>query len=137
MELSRSRQNYIIMTVIYNELVDFTYGDSSITRNALELADSLVKEEKGEVSTYMSDIIAYSLQNFGQIKDVYIPFLKNWTFERLPLLTQAILLMTYSHQVLYKEDRSAVINGAVTLAKKYVEDKQAKFINAILNEVIK
>ena len=36
-----------------------------------------------------------------------------------------------------KIDKSIVINVAVDLAKKYIEEKQAKFVNAILDEVLK
>ena len=35
-----------------------------------------------------------------------------------------------------KIDKRIVINTAVELAKKYIEEKQAKFINAILDEVL-
>ena len=57
--------------------------------------------------------------------------------DRLPLLTQAVLLMSYAHfYYVEKIDKSIVINVAVELAKKYIEEKQAKFINAILDEVL-
>ena len=71
--------------------------------------------------------------------NAYIPHLRNWKWERLPLLTQAILLMSYAHYYyIEKVDKKIVINVAVDLAKKYIDDKQAKFINAILDsEVLK
>ena len=75
-----------------------------------------------------------SLKNYGEIKRAYEPYLKNWKWERLPLLTQAILLMSYTHyKYIEKVDKKVVINVAVELAKKYIDDKQAKFINAILD----
>ncbi|MBQ6731270.1 MAG: hypothetical protein IJR08_05125, partial [Bacilli bacterium] len=35
-----------------------------------------------------------------------------------------------------KIDKRIVINVAVDFAKKYIEEKQAKFVNAILDEVL-
>ena len=46
--------------------------------------------------------------------------------------------MSYAHFYYVENiDKSIVINVAVDLAKKYIEEKQAKFINAILDEVLK
>ena len=45
--------------------------------------------------------------------------------------------MSYAHfYYVEKVDKKVVINTAVDLAKKYVEEKQAKFINAILDGVL-
>ncbi len=42
--------------------------------------------------------------------------------------------MSYAHyKYVEKVDAKVVINVAVELAKKYIDDKQAKFINAILD----
>ena len=42
--------------------------------------------------------------------------------------------MSYTHyHYIEKVDKKIVINIAVTLAKKYIDDKQAKFINGILD----
>ena len=42
--------------------------------------------------------------------------------------------MSYAHyKYIGHVDKSVVINVAVELAKKYIDDKQAKFINGILD----
>ena len=42
--------------------------------------------------------------------------------------------MSYTHyKFIEKVDKKVVINVAVDLAKKYIDDKQAKFINGILD----
>lgn len=134
MEISRNQQNFIIMTVIYNELTDFTFGEGKMVRNASEMIASICECENSEVDPYITDTVIMSLKNYGEIKRAYEPYLKNWKWERLPLLTQAILLMSYTHyKYIEKVDKKVVINVAVELAKKYIDDKQAKFINAILD----
>ncbi len=134
MEISRNQQHFIIMTVIYNELTDFTFGEGKMIRNANEMISSICECENSEVDSYITDTVIMSLKNYGEIKRAYEPYLKNWKWERLPLLTQAILLMSYTHyKYIEKVDKKVVINIAVELAKKYIDDKQAKFINAILD----
>lgn len=134
MELSRNQQHFIIMTVIYNELTDFTFGEGKLVRDATEMIASLCECEPKDVNPYIVDTVMMSLKNYGEIKEAYKPYLIKWKWERLPLLTQAILLMSYTHYYyIDKADKGVVINIAVELAKKYIDDKQAKFINAILD----
>ena len=132
MEITRSQENFTIMTVIYNQLADFTYGENE-HRDTRELVASMLEIPYEEVSDYVKNVINYSLNNYGKIAHVYIPFLKNWTWERIPLLTRSILVMAYARKEVEQVDRSIIIDSSVALAKKYIDPKQAKFINAILD----
>lgn len=134
MELSRNQKHYIIMTAIYNELTDFVFGEEKLYRNAEEIIASLCECDIKDVDPYIIDSVMVTLHKYGEIVAAFIPYLKNWKWERLPLLTQSILLMSYSHfYFIEKVDKKVVIDVAVNLAKKYIDDKQAKFINAILD----
>ena len=138
MSINRNQQHYIVMTVIYNELNDFVMGGGKTFRDARDLISELCEQPYEEVDNFIKASVAAALQNYGVAKQAFIPFLKDWTWDRLPLLTQAILLMSYSHfYFVEKVDKKVVINIAVDLAKKYIEEKQAKFINAILDGVLK
>ncbi len=136
MPISRQQEHYIVMTVIYDELSDFVLGDGKTFRDARELMSSLCECPYEEVSDYVKNVVAYSLNNYGNIKDAFVPHLKDWKWERLPLLTQSILIMSYAHMKVETVDKRIVINVAVDLAKKYIEPKQGKFVNAILDEVL-
>ena len=136
MALSRNQTHLVIMTVIYNELVDYSFGDgSNFSRSAEEMICEMVGESDfNAIDPFIKDMVMVSLQKYGEIVTAYAPYLRNWKWERLPLLTQAILLMSYTHfYFVEKVDKKVVINIAVDLAKKYIDDKQAKFINAILD----
>ena len=134
--ISRQQEHYIIMTVIYDELSDFVLGDKSYFRDARQLIVELAGVPYSQVSDYVKNTVSYSLTNYGKIKDVFIPHLKGWKWDRLPLLTQSILIMSYAHKQVEEVDKRVVINVAVDLAKKYIDDAQRKFINAILDEVL-
>lgn len=138
MEMSRNQEHYLIMTVIYNELDDYVFGKGNIFRDARELISETAEVPYEEVSPFVKTMVAESLNHYGEIVKAYEPLLKNWKWDRLPLLTQAILMMSYSHfYYVEKIEKRIVIDIAINLAKKYIDDKQAKFINAILDGVLK
>jgi len=135
-KISRTQSNYIIMTAIYNELTDFTFGEGGIYRDAGEVIASICNCEVNEIDPFIYDSVMMSLKKYGEAKNAFTPYLVNWRWERLPLLTQSILLMSYTHYKYIepnKVDKKVVINTAVELAKKYIDDAQAKFINGILD----
>lgn len=138
MALSRNQQNYIIMTTIYMELNDFNYGEKANSRSAHEIILSLLEDYNVyKIPPFVEDMVNLSLLHYGDAVSLFSKHLKDWKWERLPLLTQAILLMSYAHYYhVEKIDKAIVIDVAVRLAKEYVEEKQAKFVNAILDETL-
>lgn len=126
------------MTVIYDELSDFNNKSLRIDRDARDLFSSLTNIPYEQSSDFIKKSISESLSKYGSIRESFLPALKNWTWERLPLLTQAILIMSYAHYYyVEKVEKSVVIDIAVKLAKQYIDLKQAHFINAILDGVLK
>lgn len=126
------------MTVIYDELVDFTMGNGETFRDASILMAELCECEVNEIPPYVATSVNETLKHYGEIISIFEPHLVDWKWNRLPLLTQAILLMSYAHYK-YVEDikKNIVINIAVELAKKYLGDKKdVSFINAILDKVL-
>ena len=135
------------MTIIYEALLDNATHKNQVFRSFEELVNDesvttilSAEEEVEEVktSTYIANSINLSLSHYGDIVEMVKPNLKNWTWERIPALTQAIILMSLAHfYYVEKIEKPIVIDIAVNLAKKYIEEKQAKFIHAILDEVIR
>lgn len=64
--------------------------------------------------------------------------MRNWTFDRLNRMEQAILLLAVTQYFHLEEkvDRKVVINVAVNLAHLYLDEKDYKFVNAILDKVL-
>jgi transcription termination factor NusB len=136
MTISRNQEHFIIMTVIYDELTDFVMGGGKTFRDVRELTEGVSGIPFEMNSSFVQRAITYSLQNYGNIVKQFEPLLKEWSWHRLPLLTQAILIMSYAHSKVENTDKSVIINVAVELGKKYVEPKQAKFIHGILDGVL-
>ena len=136
-KISRNQENFIIMTVIYDELADFTAGNNQPFRDVNEIILEITDIPLKDHSHYVQNMIASVLNHYGEIVSKFTPHLRDWKWDRLPLLTRAVLLMSYAHfSYVEKIDKRIVINVAIELAKKYIEEKQAKFINAILDEVL-
>lgn len=131
---TRNQENTLIMMVIYNVLVDFKFGEEKIVRDVKGLISDISGKEYDQVSDYVKDSVMITCDKYAEIVKAYVPYLKGWDWNRLPTLTQAILLASYTHfYFIEKIDKKIIINVAVNLAKKFIDDKQAKFINAILD----
>ena len=138
MEISRNQQHYIIMTVIYDEINDYVYNGGHVFRDARDLIAGTANVPYEEVDPFVINSVNETLKHYGEIIDAFSPHLKDWKWERLPGLTQSILLMSYAHfYYVEKVDKKIVISIAIDLAKKYIDEKQAKFIHAILDGVLK
>ncbi len=61
--------------------------------------------------------------------------LTNWTFDRLNLVEQAILLATVSELKLGLNDKAVVIDEAVNLTKTYCDEDSYKYINGVLDNI--
>ncbi len=60
---------------------------------------------------------------------------KDWDFNRLSVLEQAILLMGCQEILVNETPKSVVIDEAVRLAKKYCDDDSYKLINGVLDQL--
>ena len=73
-------------------------------------------------------------------KDIYIQKInavinKDWSFDRLGYVEQAILLMACCELDLETAQKAIVIDEAITLAKKYCDDDAYKLINGVLDRL--
>lgn len=62
-------------------------------------------------------------------------YLKNWTFDRLNYVEQAILLLATSEINQALNDKSVVIDEAIILSKEYCDETSYKYINGVLDNI--
>jgi transcription antitermination protein NusB len=87
-----------------------------------------------------SDIVktaAAIIDNRQKLDDIYKPFLANWRLERIGVCTK--LILRYATWELKNTTLSPtiIINEAIELAKCFAEKDSYKFINGILDEMVK
>jgi len=131
--LSRNEEHELIMTCIYDALL---YSNMDKEFSIEEIMCSVFGVEYDEISFFVKEMVIKSLSHVNEIKAIYQANMPKWSFDRLNLVEQAILLMSYTHKQIEKSDKSIIINIAVKLAKKFLDKDDYKFVNGILDKVL-
>ena len=125
--MNRHEQREIAMKSIYQNLL----LGKDIRRAVYDLTQG-----QNEVDEFLYTLTIDLMHN----KDAYIEQINqnlrdDWSFDRLSLLEQSILLIAYQELKQVQTARAVVINEAVTLAKKYCDDSSYKLINGVLDRL--
>ena len=131
--LSRNQEHELIMTCIYDALI---YANMEQEFSVEEIMTSVFEVEYDEISLFCKEIVIKSLAHINEIKKIFQEKMPSWQFDRLNLVEQAILIMSYTHKTTQNVDKSIVINIAVKLSKKFLEKDDYKFVNGILDKVL-
>jgi len=131
--LSRNQEHELIMTCIYDALI-YAHMDSEFSVE--EIMESVFEVDYEDISFFVKEIVIKSLAHINEIKAIFQDKMPKWNFDRLNLVEQAILIMSYTHKQTQNAEKSIVINIAVKLAKKYLEEEDYKFVNGILDKVL-
>ena len=122
--LNRHETREKIVFALYQHLLLKKNIDNCFLNNFEDATDDFVENIK-------SDIIVN--------KEVYIEeisgLLKDWEFDRLNLVEQAILLETVSELKLGLNDKAVVIDEAVILCKTHCDEESYKYINGVLDNI--
>lgn len=133
MAYSRNKLQELIVFCIYQYLFYYSSDNKpSISEIIESVFECKVKECDPFVKKLFKDSIKYA---DSSIKDIS-KYLNEWTFDRLNLLEQAILLSAYTQFKYMEQPKQVVINVSVELSKKYCDDNSYKFINGVLDNCL-
>lgn len=132
--LSRNKQQEAAMNIIYQALLYAQIGEQL---DLEQLISSNLGVPFSEVDIYLKQVCVSALLHKDEAIEAFSANMDTWKFSRLSLLMRAILLMSYAHFYYIKDvDKKVVINVAVVLAKKYLNETDYKFVNAILEKTL-
>ena len=131
--LSRNEEHELIMTCIYDALV---YSNMNKEFSVEEIMCSVFEVEYDEISMFAKQMVIKSLSHINEIKQIFQEKMPKWSFDRINLVEQSILIMSYTHKQIEDSDKRIIINIAVKLAKNYLDKDDYKFVNAILDKVL-
>ena len=131
--LSRNEEHELIMTCIYDALL---YSNMGKEFSLEEIMCSVFEVEYDEISFFAKEMVIKSLSHINEIKQIFQARMPKWNFDRLNLVEQSILIMSYTHKQIENSDKSIIINIAVKLAKNYLDKDDYKFVNGILDKVL-
>lgn len=134
MSTSRNANQEKAMIIIYDAL---TYDDMGINYDITEIISNVLDEDYVDSDLYVKEVVIKALLHKDEIISAIEPKLNKWKFNRLTRLAQAILLLSYAHFYYVKDaDKAIVIDVAIHLSKRYLDDGDYKFINAVLDNVL-
>ena len=95
-----------------------------------------VMNGSNEIDGYLYSITIGTAENkYNYIQKINSLLRKDWDFNRLSVIEQAILLIGCQEIIENQTPKSVVINEAVTLSKKYCDDYSYKLINGVLDQL--
>ncbi len=132
---SRNQQQLIAMNALYDIL---TYQDMGEDIDVEAIVSGLSDASYEDSPIYVKEIVLATLRHHHEEIALLEKNMVKWTFSRLNRVEQAILLLSLSHYFYVdpRVDKGVVINVAVNLAKNYLDAKDYRFVNAILDKVL-
>lgn len=132
--VSRNKEHELVMICIYDALTHISLEDEFSIEETME---GIFEEPFENISLFAKQVVVKSLKNIDEIESVYQAKMPKWKFSRLNRLEQAILLMSYTQAEMEgKDSKRVIIDVAVRLSKKYLDESDYKFVNAILDNVL-
>lgn len=131
--LSRNKEHELAMISIYDAL---TYSSMNEVFSLENIMSGVFDMPYDEIPLFSKTLIIKSLAHINEIKPIFQENMPKWNFDRLNLLEQSILLMSYTHAKEEKGDKKVIIDIAVRLSKKYLDKDDYKFVNAILDKIL-
>ena len=116
-------------------IIIFQYIYSCLMKHDFNF-NNIPDEIKNDQDIY--NVVKYALNNFSEIKKIIVSNLnENWNWDRVSEIDLSIIISAYSEYELTKIDRKIIIDQAVVTSKNYSDEKSYKFINFILDRMLK
>lgn len=132
--LTRNKQNEFAFFSIYNFLV---LQEMNNTINPVQILESVCDKKYDEIDIFIKEVLLKCVSNYAILKKTIEEHLINWTYERVSLINKAILMFGLTNALFMKDlDKRLIIDISVSLAKKYGDNRDYGFINAILDKTI-
>ena len=123
------------------EMAFLTVYQLDLNENPLDFAlDSVLEEaELDEESTAFCKALAQkTLEKQSEIDALIQKHMENWTLKRMPSVDRNILRLAVCEMLYLPEIPDKVaINEAIELAKTYSDEKAPRFINSVLDKILK
>jgi len=104
-----------------------------------KFADDLFEEKKirNNQLEFAKELYSGVKINLGSVDEVINTYLKEWNLSEIGNIERAILRLA-TYEILHSElDDAVIINEAIELAKKLCNDTSPKFINGVLDAIMK
>lgn len=103
-----------------------------------EIVDGAQECELIKINGFAGSLLNIIEENFEKIDETIEGSLVNWSLQRLPKVSLAVLRLAVA-EILYNEDVpvSVSVNEAVEIAKTFGSEEDASYINGVLSSIVK
>ena len=132
--LSRNQEQEKIMFIIYQILfLNRMKNDFDL----VEVIEDTMEENYSDVSVFVKEVVVKCVKNYNEIYNLILPNCTTWKMERINLVVISILMLGITeYKYIGNVDKSFIIDVCVKLAKKYADEKDYRFVNALLDKIL-
>ncbi len=96
------------------------------------------RDTSESVRAFASELVAGVQTHQGELDDLIAAYARNWTIDRMPVVDRNILRQAM-YELLWVPDVPAkvTVDEALELAKNFADDETRRFVNGILDQLIK
>jgi N utilization substance protein B len=114
--------------------------EKSFNQNASfqEIIDGAQECELVKINGFAGSLLNIVEENLEKIDETIEESLVNWSLQRLPKVSLAVLRLAVA-EILFNEDvpASVSVNEAVEIAKTFGSEEDASYINGVLSTIVK
>jgi N utilization substance protein B len=129
----RRRARELALEALYQQEISRDPGDTV-------LADVLSRVEvEPQVAAFTRRLVEAALAREEEIDRLIAGAAKNWDFRRLSMIDRNVMRLAVA-ELLFLDDATppkVVINEAIEMAKRYGTDDSGRFVNGILDMILK
>lgn len=129
-KLMQWKKRIVATRFIYSILVYNWTKDEAIKKFQTEI-QPLANEDINKIIT------VFILRKSSILKLIESKLTNNWSLDRLNTMDLAILCESVGENIGLNIDKKIIIDQAIITAKKYCEPNSYKFINSILDKILK
>ena len=103
-----------------------------------EIIDGAQECELVKINGFAGSLLNILEENFEKIDETISESLVNWSLQRLPKVSLAVLRLAVA-EILFNDDVpvSVSVNEAVEIAKTFGSEEDASYINGVLSSIVK
>lgn len=133
--VSRTKIHESALICIFEYLFYSNHKEISNKKPLEEIISDVMEVSFDECDLFFRAIIFETIKNKNEYINLINEKLNKWTFDRLCLTDQAILLLFTSQIINKRVPLQVVIDVAVDLAHRYCDENSYKYINKVLDRI--
>lgn len=108
------------------------------TDSIAELLEHFSDQQKKYASSFALDLIRECTDRRDELDDYITPQLKNWEYGRVAVIDKVLLRMAVAEFMYFESvPPEATLNEMIEISKKFSTERSGKFINGIMDAILK